>query len=169
MLNYRFTTWYSVSLSYAYTHTKQKVIGINNDLPYVAANDRPHYFSYSQYFNLSTKWQITTNLIAHSGTAVTLPNGQFVIDGTAFPLYSAQRNSERLPTFRRFDISFRRQLGVKKQKNNWDLTFTITNFFNRYNPSVAYVKSDEYNQENLIITGVDYSPLMFSLNLNFKF
>ena len=99
MMNYRFTTWYSTSMSYAFTKTRQLVPGINNDLPYVAPSDRPHYFSFSQYFNLSKKWQITTNFIRHSGTAITLPNGQFVVDGTAFPLYSSNRNTERLPVF----------------------------------------------------------------------
>lgn len=169
MVNYQFTSWYSATISYAYTHTKQTIKGINNDLPYVAPNDRPHYFAFSQFFNLSKKWQLTTNLIAHTGTAITLPNGQFIIDGTAFPLYSSQRNSERLPTFRRVDLSFRRQLGVQKRKDNWDLMFTITNFFGRYNPSVAYIQQEQFNPSQLLIKGVDYSPLMFSISLNFHF
>lgn len=169
MLNYKFTTWYSTSVSYAYTHARQKIEGINNDLPYVAPADRPHYFSFSQYFNLTKKWQITTNFTAHTGTAITLPNGQFVIDGTAFPLYSSNRNTERLPMFRRVDLAFRRQLGVKKNRNNWDLSFTITNFFDRNNPSVAYVEQSESEPGKLSIATVDYSPIMISLNLNFKY
>jgi hypothetical protein len=169
MLNYKFTTWYSASVSYAYTKTEQRIDGINNNLPYVAPSDRPHYFSFSQYFNLTKKWQITTNYIAHSGTAITLPNGQFIVDGTAFPLYSTNRNTERLPRFSRVDLSFRRQLGFKKNRNHWDLTFTITNFFNRYNPSVAFVKQVADAPEKLIIQTVDYSPIMISLNLNFNY
>ncbi len=169
MMNYKFTTWYSASASYAYTRTQQKIKGINNDLPYVAPSDRPHYFSFSQYFNLTKKWQITTNFTAHTGTAITLPNGQFVIDGTAFPLYSSNRNTERLPTFRRVDLAFKRNLGVKKKRDNWDLTFTITNFFNRHNPSVAYVEQVENTPGQLRIKTVDYSPIMISLNLNFRY
>jgi len=169
MLNYQFTTWYSASISYAYTKTQQQINGINNNEPYVATNDRPHYLSFSQFFNLSKEWQLTTNIIAHSGTAITLPNGQFIIDGTAFPLYSSPRNAERLPNFRRVDLSFRRQLGVQKQKNNWDLTYTITNFFNRSNPSVAFVQQDQYDPSKLVIRGIDYSPFMISLSLNFHF
>lgn len=169
MVNYKFTTWYSASASYAYTKTQQQIDGINNDQPYVAPSDRPHYFAFSQYFNLTKKWQITTNYITHSGTAITLPNGQFVIDGTAFPLYSSNRNTERLPRFSRVDLSFRRQLGVKRNRDNWDLTFTITNFFNRYNPSVAYVEQDFNAPEKLVISTVDYSPIMISINLNFKY
>lgn len=169
MLNYRFTSWYSATFSYAYTYTQQNINGINADLPYVAPNDRPHYISVSQYFNLSKKWQLTTNFIAHTGTAVTLPNGQFILDGTAFPLYSSARNSERLPSFRRFDISLKRQLGVQKNKTNWDLIFTITNFFGRYNPSVAFVEQDPLDASNLLLRGIDYSPLMISANLNFHF
>lgn len=169
MLNYRFTTWYSASVSYAYTRTRQEIKGINNDEPYVAPGDRPHYFSFSQFFNLTKKWQMTTNYTIHSGTAITLPNGQFTVGGTAFPLYSDERNTERLPQFRRLDLSFRRQLGVKKKKDNWNLVFTITNFFNRYNPSVAYVDHDIFDPQNLVIRTADYSPFMVSLNINFKF
>lgn len=169
MLNYAVTTWYSASISYTYSRTRQEIKGINNDEPYVAPSDRPHYLAISQYINLSKKWQITTNYITHSGTAITLPNGQFIIDGTAFPLYSSNRNTERLPRFSRVDLSFRRQLGVKKNRTNWDMTFTITNFFNRYNPSVAYVEHEFNNPEKLIIQSVDYSPVMISLNVSFRY
>jgi outer membrane cobalamin receptor len=169
MLTYRFTTWYSTAVSYAYTRTRQTVEGINYDQPYVATGARPHYFSWSQFFNWSKKWQITTNYIRHSGAAITLPNGQFIIDGTAFPLYEANRNTERLPTFRRLDLSFRRQLGVKKKKDHWNLKFTVTNFFNRYNPSVAYPDHEIGQPNQLIIRSVDYSPFMLSISLNFKY
>lgn len=169
MMTYKFTSWYSTAFSYAYTRTRQKVEGINYDEAYVAAGNRPHYFSWSQFFNWSKKWQFTTNYIWHSGAAVTLPNGQFVIDGTAFPLYEANRNTERLPTFRRLDLAFRRQLGVKKKKDHWDLTFTVTNFFNRYNPSVAFPDHQTGQPDQLVIRSIDYSPLMVSMSLNFRY
>ncbi len=169
MVTYKFTTWYSAALSYAYTNTKQQIDGVNNNQPYKAPGDRPHYLSFSQFFNLSKKWQITANFIAHTGTAITLPNGQFLVDGTAFPLYSGERNAERMPTFRRFDLSFKRNLGVQKQRDNWDLTFNITNFFRRYNPSVAYVERQNGAPSELEIKSIDYSPFMISLNLSFRY
>jgi len=169
MANYKFTTWYSASVSYAYTKTQQKIKGINNDLPYLAPSDRPHYFSFSQYFYLSKKWKITTNYIMHTGTAINLPNGQFTVGGTAFPLYSSIRNNERFPIYKRLDLSFKRQLGYKKNKTNWDLAFTITNFFNRNNPSVAFVEHEPNAPNKLIIQTINYAPLMISINLNFHY
>lgn len=169
MLTYQVKSWYSTAISYAYTNTKQRVDGINSNLPYVAPGDRPHCFSFSQYFNLTKKWQITTNYILHSGTAIHLPNGQFIVDGNAFPIYSNARNSERLPVYERFDIAFRRQLGVKKGKNHWDLKLTISNFFNEANASSAYVEKLAVIPANLIIQTVDYSPIMILLNLNFNY
>jgi hypothetical protein len=169
MSTYQFTTWYSAAISYAFTKTKQKVIGINNDQPYPVKFDRPHYFTFSQYFNLTKKWQITSNLIIHSGSAVTLPNGQFILNGTAFPIYSENRNSERLPNFRRLDLGFKRNLGVKRNKQHFDIAFTITNFFGKYNPSSTYLTHAQNQPDQLEIRAFDYSPFMISITLNYKF
>lgn len=169
MVNYAFTTWYSTSLAYSYTQTKQTVKGINNDKPYLAPGDRPHYWSFSNYINLSKKWQITTNFTFHTGTAVTLPTGQIEIDNVAFPIYAGDRNAQRLVDFKRFDISFKRHLGVKKNKNHWDLTLNITNLFNRINSSAVYVDHDPFFPKQIKIEHIDYTPFMISLNLNFKY
>lgn len=169
MVNYKFTTWYSAALSYSYTKTKQTIKGINNDNPYPAQSDRPHFLSFSQFFNLSKKWQITANYIVHSGTAITLPNGQIDIGGTIFPIYTGERNAERLPVFKRLDLSFKRNLGVKKNKHHWDMTFNVTNVFSRYNPSVAYIERDLLTPSNIELKSIDYSPFMISLNINFRY
>lgn len=166
-----FNKWkqYSASLSYTYIHTQQSIKGINNNEPYVVTNDRPHYFAFSQYFVASPKWKVSTNLIVHSGTATTLPNGQFIINGTTFPLFPVARNAERLPFFARFDISFTRQLGLKKKRDRYNLVFTLTNLFNRNNPSVVYVDKQFYSSDSFVVKSVNYAPFMLSLNLNYKF
>ena len=110
-----------------------------------------------------------TNYIFHTGTAVTLPNGQFTIGGSTFPLYSSLRNSERLPYYSRFDVSFTRKMGLKKKKNRYLLIFTFTNLWNRYNPSVVYVEQGLFQSNTLQLRSTDYAPFMLNVKLNFKF
>jgi len=167
-LNFNPSEKYSASISYAYTVTNQKVIGINNDLPYVADNDRPHAISFSQYFNLSEKWKLSTNYNYQSGRAITLPTGQYVVGNTAFPLFPEERNTERLSYFSRLDFSATRKLGIKKGKNRWELVLNITNLLGRYNPSVVYLDDSTVGTPQLSLKSKDYSPSTVILNANFK-
>ncbi|MCG8576941.1 MAG: TonB-dependent receptor [Flavobacteriales bacterium] len=168
MVNYQLSTRYSIAFSYAYTLAKQKVKGINKDEPYNTLNSTPHYVSINQFFNLSKKWKLSTNFIFHSGRAITLPNGQFTIDGTAFPLYSDNRNAERLRSFSRWDVALTRRFGVKRRKDRVSLTLNITNFYGRFNPAVVYVEQSPVDPGTLNLNSIDYTPFMIYLNLNFK-
>ena len=116
MLNYRISTRYELTVAYTYTYARQKIEGINKGDYYPALNDRPHYLSINQFFNISKKWKISANFTLHSGKAVTLPNGQFTIDGTTFPVYDDNRNAERLPVFSRWDVAVTRKFGYKRRK-----------------------------------------------------
>ncbi len=168
-LNFSKSDRYAAVVSYTFMQTRQTIEGINNNQPYVANNDRPHYFSFSQYLVANTKWQIGTNLIIHSGTATTLPNGQFTINGTTFPLFPIARNAERLPVFGRLDLSFTRKLGIKKKRDRYILVFTFTNFLNRNNPSVVYVDKKTFASNSFEVKSVNYAPFSISINLNYTF
>ena len=168
-LNFNKSKNYSATLSYTYTKTSQFIPGINNDKPYVVSNDMPHYFTFSQYFVASEKWRFASNFIVHSGAAITLPNGQFVVNGTVFPLFPTARNAERLPYSARVDIAFTRYLGIKKNRNRYNVVFTITNLFGRTNPSVVYVDKKLFTSNTFQVNAIDYSPFMVSINLNYKF
>ncbi|MBN4072420.1 TonB-dependent receptor [Crocinitomix catalasitica] len=168
MVNYQLSTRYSIALSYSYTHSRQKIIGINKDEYYPTMNSTPHYFSMNQFFNLSKKWKLSANFIFNTGRAITLPNGQFTIENTAFPLYSDNRNAERLDPFSRWDVALTRKFGVKRRKDRFSLTLNITNLYGRFNPSVVYITTDNSEPQNIKLESVDYTPLMIYLNLNFK-
>ena len=168
MANYQLSTRYSISLSYTFAYSRQKIIGINKDQYYPTANSTPHYFAMNQFFNLSKKWKLSANFIFNTGRAVTLPNGQFTIDGTAFPLYSDNRNAERLPAFSRWDVALTRKFGVHRRRDRFSMTLNITNLYGRFNPSVVFIEPDDSNPEELNLESVDYTPFMIYLNLNFK-
>lgn len=160
---------YEFSIGYSFIRARQRIDGINNDEPYVAANEKPHYVTFGQYFNLSKKWQFATNFIWHSGASATLPNGQFTIGETIFPLFPNARNAERLPYFARLDLSATRKLGIKKNRDRFQLIFTVTNALFRTNSSVVYVGEQFINSGNLILRSIDYTPFQFSISLNYKF
>ncbi len=167
-VNFQPAKWYTAMLSYTYAKTNQKVEGINNNQSYVALNDRPHYLNFSQYFNISEKWKIATNLILHSGRAVTLPTGQFLVGGTAFPVFPEKRNAERLPKYERIDFSVTRNLGVKRKKYWGDLVLSVTNVLGKYNPSIVYVDQQSIGTSQLSVISKDYAPTTIVLSFNFK-
>lgn len=168
MVNYKLSTRYSLAVSYTYTVTSQKIPGVNGGLAYPSVNDRPHYLSINQFFNISKKWKVSASFTYHSGKAITLPNGQFVIDGTAFPVFDDNRNAERLRFFSRWDASVTRQFGVKRRKDKFSLALNITNFYGRFNPAVVYVEPDNTDPNKLRLVSRDYTPFMIYLNFNFK-
>jgi len=168
MLQYHYGNRYAATLMYTFTRSRQKIDGINNNLPYIASFDRPHYLAVSQLYTFNEKWKMGLNYTWHSGAATTLPNGQFVIEGNAFPLYSEERNAERLPVFSRLDVSFTRQLGLKRKKR-FHLVITITNLLNRYNSSIVYIAPNTVGTSQLQLQSYDYTPLTLSLSLNFRF
>jgi outer membrane receptor protein involved in Fe transport len=168
MINFHFGEKYSITGSYTYTASNQKIEGINNDKPYPTTNSRPHYVAVSQYLNLSKKWKLSSNFTWHSGKAVTLPNGQFYIDGTAFPVFDDNRNAERLRFFSRTDVSLVRMFGWKKKRERVNLSISVTNLFARFNTAVAYVEPVPSEPTELQLISRDYTPFMVYLSLNFK-
>ncbi len=168
MVNFIVGSKYSVSGSYTFTNSVQRVRGINSDKVYPTTNSRPHNIAISQFINLSRKWTLSTNFTWHTGKAVTLPNGQFVIGGTAFPVYDNTRNAERLPFFSRWDLSVVRKFGWKKKREMLNLLMSITNVTGRFNPALVYIKTATYDPSLLQTVARDYTPFMIYLSLNFK-
>ena len=160
---------YSFSLGYSYLYARQKTPGVNFDKYYPTLYNRPHYFNFSQYLSLTKKWEISSNLIIHSPTSITLPNGQFILNGVAFPLFSEFRNNEKLPFYARLDISATRRLGIKKNRDNFWLTINFQNVLGRFNPSVIYLAPNSVEPSQLDIQSTDFTPFLLTATLNFKF
>lgn len=168
-LNWEPSEKYSASIAYTYSETDQLVEGINNNESYPALFDRPHYFNFSQFFDFGLKWKLATNVIVHSGSAITVPTGQFTIGGSAFPVFPEERNGTRLPNYSRLDFVAIRALGVKKERFWGDLRLTITNLLGKSNPSSVYVHPSTIGSSSLFLSSVDYAPTTIVLSLNFKF
>ena len=169
MAKFKHKAYYSASASYSYILSLQKTPGVNFDEYYPTLFSRPHYFNFNQHLNLSKKWVLSSNFILHSPTAITLPNGQFTLNGVAYPLYSQERNNLRLPYYSRFDLSITRKLGVKKKKDRFWLVLSWQNIFDRYNPAVYFLVPNTTQTNELTINSSDFTPSLVTLTLNFKF
>ena len=161
--------YFTASASYSYIFSRQKTPGVNFDEYYPTLFSRPHYFNFNQHVKLTKKWVASSNIILHSPTAITLPNGQFTLNGVAYPLFSQERNNQRLPYYARFDISVTRKLGVKKGRDNFWLVLSCQNVFRRYNPAVYYLVPNTSQPDELLIQSSDFTPRLLTLTLNFKF
>ncbi|MFK8037543.1 MAG: carboxypeptidase-like regulatory domain-containing protein [Crocinitomicaceae bacterium] len=155
---YQKTKKFSAKLSYNYNYSLQKIDGINNGAPYSPDYSRTHYLSASQYYIRSKKWEFGTNFVFHSPTAITLPAAKYEVNGVEYPIYDASKNTSSLPIHHRLDISIKRTLGIKKQKNRGYFMLTITNIYNRSNISNTYLTNIEnklvFNQQNFIPANV---------------
>ena len=167
MWRYERDMWYSAQVSYTYTYARQKTKGINNNQPYVALNNRPHYLTFNQYFIRTKAFEFGTNIVIHSKTALTLPTGKFDINGIEYPLYDGTKNTSRLPVHHRLDVAFKWKLGVRKHKNRGVLKLTIANVYNRGNVSSVYLKSDVNNK--LEFVRQNYIPLYPYLYYHIRF
>ena len=164
---YQKTKNYSVKFSYAYNHSRQTIEGINNGRPYQPDYTRPHYLSLSHYYIRSKKWEFGANFVYHAKTAITLPVSKAVINDIEVPIYSDFRNKSYLPSHDRLDLSFKRTLGIKKQKNRGYLILTITNFYIKGNVSNAY-PSYPSNTGQLEITQQNFIPFNLYLYYHIK-
>ncbi len=166
MAHYQKSEKYSAQFSYSYTYSRQTIKGINNNQPYVPAYSRPHYISFNQFYKRSKKWEFGGNFVFHSKTALTLPTGKIEVNGVEYPVYDGLKNTSRLPIHHRLDISLKRTLGIKKQKNRGYFMLTLTNIYGRQNISNSFLAPSGSN--TLDFRNQNYIPQSAYLYYFFK-
>jgi hypothetical protein len=131
---------------YTWAMAERRIDGINNGRKYFAPNDRRHDLSMSGTWHFTQRWSLGMNFIYATGTAITLPVGRMVYQGSVAPIY-ANRNSSRLPEYHRLDVSFTYtpSLRIKSQRrfeSSWN--FSLFNVYGRANPiSVSFTERAE--------------------------
>lgn len=166
----KFTGWF------AYTLAKSEQLtpggnaggpGINNGKWYSTPYDRLHDISLIGTYFLNTKWNISTNFIYQTGRPVTYPTGQYEYEGLSIASYS-NRNSDRLPSYHRLDISatYSPTPANKKWKSQW--VFGIYNIYNRKNAaSISFGQNRETGANEATRTAI--FGIVPSVTYNFKF
>lgn len=167
----KFTGWFAYTLS----KTEQRTLGgnaggpgINNGDWYNAAYDRTHDFSITGSYNFNEKWSFGANFVYQTGRPVTYPNGQYIYEGISVASYT-DRNSERLPSYHRLDISAT-YVPNKKPENRWrgEWVFGVYNAYNRMNAaSISFGQNVETGINEATRTTI--FGIIPSVTYNFKF
>ncbi|WP_299890447.1 TonB-dependent receptor [uncultured Lacinutrix sp.] len=163
--------WIAYTLSKSEQKTEGRTpneIGINNGNWYNTAYDKTHDLSITASYDLSKKWDFNANFIFQTGQPTTYPESQYIYNGIVVPNYS-QRNSTRLPSYNRLDISATYTPKPEKTKgwqSSW--VFGIYNLYNRRNAaSISFSENSDTGQNEA--TRLAIFGIVPSISYNFKF
>lgn len=167
----RLTGWLAYTLSKSEQRTPGGNAGgpgINDGKWYNTPFDRTHDLSLTGAYQLNDKWSFGTNLVFQTGRPVTYPNGQYEYEGLSIASYS-DRNSDRLPSYHRLDVSATyvpNRKPNKRWKGEW--VFSIYNLYNRKNAAaISFGQNIETGANQA--TRVAIFGMVPSVTYNFKF
>ena len=163
--------WIAYTLSKSEQRTPARTpeeTGINNGEWYYTPYDKTHDLSITASYDINEKWKLSSNFIVQSGEPVTYPDSQYEYNGIIIPNYGA-RNSNRLPTYHRLDISAiytPKQKREKRLKGEW--VFSIYNLYDRKNANSINFRqnSETFRNEAVKLSIFGIVP---SISYNFKF
>ena len=142
--------------------------GINNGEWYNTPFDKTHDLTITANYKLNDKWNLSSNFIFQTGQPTTFPNGQYVYNGITIPSFEG-RNSQRLPSYHRLDISANYTPKPKSQKR-WKTYWTlgIYNVYNRRNAtSITFRQNADTGRNEAIRLAI--FGIIPSVSYNFKF
>jgi len=131
-------------IGYTYSRSFIKLDGdfaeeIVNDGEYFPSNyDKPHDISIVANYKLTQRFSLSTNFVYQTGRPVTVPVGNFILNGSEFVIYS-DRNEYRIPDYYRLDIGVNIEGNHKLKKlthSFWNIS--IYNVLGRNNPYSVY-------------------------------
>lgn len=166
----RFNGWLAYTLSKSKQQTKgitPNELGINNGDWYNTPHDKTHDISVTTSYKLNDRWEISSNFLFQTGQPATFPNGQYVYNGIVIPNYG-QRNTNRLPSYNRLDISFKYQPKRsvnKKWQGHW--VFGVYNVYNRKNAASINFSQNATTGVNEA-TRLSIFGIVPSISYNFK-
>lgn len=166
----RFKGWLAYTLSKSEQQTKgitPNELGINNGDWYNTPHDKTHDISVTTSYKLNDRWEISSNFLFQTGQPATFPNGQYVYNGIVIPNYG-QRNTNRLPSYNRLDISFKyqpKQSVNKKWQGHW--VFGVYNVYNRKNAASINFSQNATTGVNEA-TRLSIFGIVPSISYNFK-
>jgi hypothetical protein len=147
--------------------------------------DRRHDFTFVGNYKISERWNLGTVFVFATGNTFTLPSSWYIQDqNILFDYYS--RNSSRMPSYQRLDISLtfydkptkkkfiesaEEMIEIpKKFRTNWN--FSVYNIYNYPNPFFIYLKPQGYallGTFKMSLKQVTLFPIIPSITWNFSF
>lgn len=162
----QFTGW----IGYTWSKTEKIFDEIDNGEPFPAKYDRRHDLSVTATYRITERLTASAVFVFATGNTTTLPVSSYMIDGDVVNVYG-KRNSYRMPSYHRLDLSLTYDLKTKK---NWEssFNFSIYNVYNHKNPYFIYV----YNTGNVkdgtyktVAQQLSIIPILPAVTWNFKF
>ena len=166
-----FKGWIAYTLSKSEQKTEGRSAeetGINNGDWYNTPYDKTHDISITGSYKLNDKWTFGSNLLFQTGQPTTFPNGQYVYNGLSIPSFDS-RNSTRLPSYHRLDISATytpKPNSTKRWKGEW--VFGIYNIYNKKNATSITFRQDRMTGVNEALR-LSIFGIVPSISYNFKF
>ena len=160
----KFSGW----ISYTYSRTFRTIKGINFDKEYRSPYDRPHNFVIVANYDVTPRISLAANWIYNTGQPVTLPYGQYTINGLTYAVYNGKRNESRYPDYHRLDLSFTCKLG-KLDNKRWqhDINLSVYNAYARHNTWAITFEQD--GNGGIATKNMYLFSAVPSITYNFKF
>ena len=166
-------------IGYTLSWTWRKFVELNDGEKYPARYDRRHDMSIVANFEASKKWKFGAVFVYGTGSAITLPERFYIINGVLTQEYS-KVNQYRLAAYHRVDLAATlaptpnlpagRQGRQRKLQSYW--VFSIYNVYSRLNPYFIY-----FDQTGSPLDGslkvearqVSLFPILPAVTWNFRF
>jgi len=164
----KWTGW----IGYTVSWTWRKFALLNEGEKYPAKYDRRHDLSIVANYEISKKWKLGAVFVYGTGSAITLPERFYFINGVLTQEYS-KLNQYRMKAYHRFDLSaIYNPIPKKKRKINSSWVFSIYNCYSRLNPYFIYFDQEgtlANNDLKVEARQVSLFPIIPSVTWNFKF
>ena len=141
-----------MNLTYTYCRSLRQLDLINNGSVYFSKFDRPHDFSLWLTHSFTKDKKLSFSFSYISGNPITLPVGRYVTylnDEQIILEDFDEINNFRLPAIHHLDVSYSRTKKHKKIKST--LVLGVYNIYNRLNPFMAFIGTNELSEPVLKI------------------
>ena len=179
-------------ISYTLSRVEREVAQINGGEPYPANWDKTHDISLVLSYDITKRFNVSSNFAYMTGRPITYPDGRFSFGGITAPLYT-NRNGARTPAYHRLDLSgyytipikrkhlylfppawlwrkYETPEGLQAKSGEFGIAFGAYNLYARKNPYSIFFQASssdpditQANQLSIYATVIPY------VTLNFKF
>lgn len=157
-------------IGYTWSRTLREFPDINGGRTYPSVYDRIHDVVVVSNYAIHRKWDLSANFVFSTGNTFTPLKNLYFIDQRLNVEYG-DRNSLRLPSYHRADFgaTFTPKPDKIGLKSSW--TFSVYNFYNRWNPFFVYYDIQQNFQKGTAkatAQQVTIFPIIPSITWNYK-
>jgi hypothetical protein len=153
-------------IGYTLSETKYTFPDLNYGKPYFALHDQTHEFK-TVFVRSVKNWDLSADFIFATGKPYTAPISEYqltLLDGSTFNyIHVSEKNSMRLPSYNRLDIS---------ATYKWEGTYTENalslSIFNVYNRKNVWYKEFEIAEEGVTVTDITLLGTTPNISLTIK-